>query len=328
LATREQDISMTKFSVDEGYRGVPPRYVDQATAAICQQGRGGGSSIHSDGAGGGCVSPATLVSTCEGFRTVGAAAVGASDGGRRIHSDAVGLSVPPASDETGTGCVVTANAATGAGRSTADDQRVIFHEVSHATIGRLLTGAAIGGVTCEPGLDFSGLCWGPAYDRNSKFSESENVPSFCAKIGALMPQPGESRADAADVYLNSFHRIVELVAGTEGERLFMPGEPWFAVDDERQAIAYAILITSNQASALAFIEACRVESRALLINSADIVHALAAELRVARTMDGAAVDLCIERAVVAKAAADEHKRRADWRSVEKNAKNFTAEKME
>jgi hypothetical protein len=230
-------------------------------------------------------------------------------------------SVPPASDSTGSVCTLHAN---GAGRSAADDQRVVFHEVSHATIGRLVTGAAIGGVTCEPGLDFSGLCWGPAYERHSKFSESESVPSFCEKIGALMPQTGESRADAADVYLNCFHRIVELVAGTEGERLFTSGEPWFAADDERQAIAYASLITSTPASAAAFIEACRVESRALLTASMFIVHALAAELQIVRTMDGVAVDLCIERAVAAKALADERARRGDMVIVERNAAKFVA----
>jgi hypothetical protein len=210
------------------------------------------------------------------------------------------------------------------GRSETDDQRVIYHEVSHATIGRLVTGTAIGGVTCEPGLGFSGLCWGPSYERRSKFAETDSVPSFCEKIGLLMPQPGESRAECADIYLHCFHRIVELVAGTEGERLFMSGEPWFAADDERQAIAYAGLVTSSPASAAAFIEASRVESRALLTASMSIVHALAAELQIARTMDGAAVDLCIERAVAAKAAADEHKRRADWNAVLDNAVSFTA----
>jgi hypothetical protein len=54
-----------------------------------------------------------------------------------------------------------------------------------------------------------------------------------------MPGPGESRADVADIYLHAFSRVTELVAGTEGERLFLLGEPWFAADDERQAIAYA-----------------------------------------------------------------------------------------
>jgi hypothetical protein len=139
-----------------------------------------------------------------------------------------------------------------------------------------------------------------------------------------MPKPGESRSECADIHLHCFNRIVELVAGTEGERLFMPGEPWFAADDERQAIAYASLITSSPASAAAFIEACRVASCALLTASPFIVHALAAELQIARTMDGAAVDLCIERAVTAKTLADERARRKGWATTLANAAEFTA----
>jgi hypothetical protein len=280
-----ESISMNHVLIDDGRVENPASRVDLAAAAICQQGCGGSSQIANPGA--------------------------------------VGLSVPPAPDSIGPVCVV-ANATNGTGRSETDDQRVIYHEMSHATVGRLVTGAAIGGVTCEPGLDYSGLCWGPSYDRSSRFVGPDDMPSFCEKIGQLMPKPGESRADAADVYMNSFNRIVELVAGTEGERLFLPGEPLFAADDERQAIAYASLITSSQASALAFIEACRVETIALLTASSFIVHALAAELKIARTMDGAAVDLCIEQAVAAKAAADEHKRRADWAGVITNAAEFSA----
>jgi hypothetical protein len=90
---------------------------------------------------------------------------------------------------------------------------------------------------------------GPAYDRHAKFAETDDAPSLCEKIGPLMPAIGESRADVSDIFLHAFHRITELVAGTEGERLFLAGEPWFAHDDERQAIAYALLITSSPASA-------------------------------------------------------------------------------
>jgi len=138
-----------------------------------------------------------------------------------------------------------------------------------------------------------------------------------------MPGPGESRADVAEIYLHAFERCTELVAGTEGERLFLPGEPWFATNDEWQAIAYASLICSSQASAAAFIDACRVEARELLIASSFIVHALAAELQTARTMDGAAIDSCIARAVVMKASNDERQRRADWREIETSAARFS-----
>ena len=45
------------------------------------------------------------------------------------------------------------------------------------------------------------------------------------------------RANVADIFLHVHNQVVELVAGTEGERLFLSGEPWFAADDERQAVA-------------------------------------------------------------------------------------------
>jgi hypothetical protein len=43
-----------------------------------------------------------------------------------------------------------------------------------------------------------------------------------------------------------------------------------------------------------------------------------------RTLDGAEIDAVIATVLAAQAAADEHKRWADWRSVEKNAAEFAA----
>src|SRR5450755_3658589 len=206
-------------------------------------------------------------------------------------------------------------------RSEADDVRISLHESSHAVIGRWLTGEAIGGVTVVASSTFGGLCWGPHYAHRAKFSEGE-VPELCSQIAALMPAPGESRAHVADIFLHCYNRVTELVAGTEGERLFLDREPWFATDDERQACAYASIVTSSQESAAAFISACRAEATTLLRQSAHIVRALAAELRIARTMDGAAIDTCIERAVAEKQFADERARRAAWKCVEASAENF------
>jgi hypothetical protein len=203
------------------------------------------------------------------------------------------------------------------GRTPEDDLRVCYHEQSHATVSRLTTGRPLGGVTAQPGEDFSGLCWGPAYVHESKFDDTD-APS---QLASMMPTLGEN---LADLHLHCFHRIIELVAGSEGERLFLPGEPWFATNDEHQAIGYARLVTSSPVSAAALVDACRIESRELLIAHAHIVQALAAELQIARTMDGAAIDSAIERAVSAKAAADEIKRRARWAGVEKSAANFSA----
>jgi hypothetical protein len=140
-----------------------------------------------------------------------------------------------------------------------------------------------------------------------------------------MPRPGMPRGEAADVYALAFTRITDLVAGTEGERLFLPGEPWFADDDERQALAFALLITSSPSAAVALVDACRVEARELLRSHEHIVRALADQLQRDRTMDGAAIDQCIARAVAASAAEAERKRRADWRERTESARTFLAE---
>jgi hypothetical protein len=207
-------------------------------------------------------------------------------------------------------------------RTQADDTRVATHEGSHATTGRIL-GQKLGGCTVNAGDGFSGRCWGPEFE--SKFASGESAPSLCAKIARLMPGPGQPRDEAADVFQLAFTRITELVAGTEGERLFCDGEPWFAADDERQALAFALVITATPASAAALVDACRVEARELLRSHEHIVRALADQLQRDRTMDGAAIDQCIARAVAASAAEAERKRRADWRKRTESARTFLAE---
>lgn len=113
-------------------------------------------------------------------------------------------------------------------------------------------------------------------------------------------------------FLRVHGRCVELVAGTVGEKLFLDGPFWLAVDDLRQARAYVGMICSSLASVEAFLDFCRVEPAALLTSSAHIVYALAAELAQRRTMNGAEVDEVIERVVAEKALAKELARRADW----------------
>ena len=71
-----------------------------------------------------------------------------------------------------------------------------------------------------------------------------------------------------------------LVAGSVAEALFLPGEPWDAVDDRRQERAYAALVCSSPESIEAFIEFCMVEAAALLRPREHIVRALTAELLV------------------------------------------------
>src|SRR5665647_3976079 len=105
-------------------------------------------------------------------------------------------------------------------RSEADDIRVSYHEAGHAGIGRQLHAMPLGGVTISAGEDYSGLCWGPLYDRRLKYSQDQTEPSMCQKLAGQIPSIGESRTECADLYLHCWNQIVELVAGTEAERLF------------------------------------------------------------------------------------------------------------
>jgi hypothetical protein len=245
-----------------------------------------------------------------------------AEGESRARSTPTGLSVAPPMP-AGSAAAVIGNGFPDDGRaperSDADDERIALHEASHAVVGRLL-GQPLGGATIVPCGEFGGLCWGPTFQ--SRFAGGPSTPTICAKLEKLMPGPGESRDATADLVLHAHTRVVELVAGTEGERMFCDGEPWFAADDERQAFALASLVTSSPAAAAAFIEFARVEAVSLLAASAHIVRALAKELRIKRTMDGAAIDRCIEQAVAAKAATDERQRRLEWQRIERSAGSF------
>jgi hypothetical protein len=93
-------------------------------------------------------------------------------------------------------------------RPPVDGARIALRESSHARSGRLL-GSPLGGVTCEADADCSGLCWG-------RFAGGPGVPTW--KIGALMPGPGEARADTADIYLH-VHTTVGMPSMTAAKNM-------------------------------------------------------------------------------------------------------------
>jgi hypothetical protein len=214
-------------------------------------------------------------------------------------------------------------AATIATRSKVDDQRIALHECSHALAGRVL-GSTLGGVTCDAGPDYSGLCWGPPYDRRSKFAKGEEVPSLCAQIGPLMPGPGDNRADVADIYLHVHTRIIELAAGSVGEALFLEGPPWNAAHDRAQERALASLICTSPEAIESFIAFCTIEAVAALRPREHIVRKLTKELLLRRTMTGTDVDEVILEAVSAEAAEAERLRRLAWQRAEESAARLSA----
>jgi hypothetical protein len=45
-----------------------------------------------------------------------------------------------------------------AGRSEADDKRIIYHELGHGIVSRIVSAAPTGGLCCDPLEGFGGLC--------------------------------------------------------------------------------------------------------------------------------------------------------------------------
>jgi hypothetical protein len=117
--------------------------------------------------------------------------------------------------------------------------------------------------------------------------------------------------------------IIELVAGSVAETLFLPGKPWPAESDRAKERALASLVCSSPESVEAFIAFCRAEAAALLRPREHIVRALTAELIERRTMTGPEIDAVIAAAVQAKAADDERQRRSAWARICVNASTFT-----
>jgi hypothetical protein len=75
----------------------------------------------------------------------------------------------------------------------------------------------------------------------------------------------------------------------------------------------------------ALVDACRVEARGLLRSHEHIVRALATELLIRRTLTGIEIDSVIARAIAAKLADAEMRRRRDWRERAESARAFIAD---
>jgi hypothetical protein len=227
------------------------------------------------------------------------------------NPDAAVSSVPHASDAIGT---VSSD---GAGRSELDDWRTALHEAGHCVNGKIL-GQDVAGCTIVPGDGFGGLTWGPAFDR-SMLSNDNDVPDLCEKIAVLMPGPGESRINAAEIFAHCHVRVVDLMSGTAAEMLLHPQcPPWTAHSDVRHARATASLICTSESAIDHYLSFGLAEAKALIEQHRAAVLAIADALMIERTLNAEQIDTII-------AAAPERARRADWARVIENAANFTAE---
>lgn len=211
------------------------------------------------------------------------------------------------------------------GRTVAMDCRYSLHEASHALVQRILQGTSIGFVTLTPNAIAAAMCCGPKFDAANLCAaddDDDEEQHWINEILDTLPREGEPIIEAADVYAQAHARVTELVAGTAGEEMFCPGAPLYAHSDELCARANASLVCSSRESIERFVDFARAEARSLLRRFDYVVRAIADELLIHRTLDGAEVDAIIAGTISTKAAREEGERRAARNAALANAATF------
>jgi hypothetical protein len=117
------------------------------------------------------------------------------------------------------------------------------------------------------------------------------------------------------VYLPPHAQIIELVAGSVGERLFLGNSGPGSSADYAKAQAYVRLICKSKRGAALYVEAREAEAEHLLDQYRHIVKQLAEQLLIRRTLTGLEIDRCIAEAVDQRAMEDEWDRRAQWKEI-------------
>ncbi|MHC2627070.1 hypothetical protein ACVIW2_009102 [Bradyrhizobium huanghuaihaiense] len=214
----------------------------------------------------------------------------------------------------------------GIGRSEDDDERCAVHEAGHAVAARLL-GKPLGGATINPDPNgkYGGLVWGPRHSVAFGSDDDDgDVLELCNKLQDLMPQDGEARGDAADIYLHAHDRCIELAAASVAERMLLAGEPVPSVSDVEQAVALASLVCKSAEAVERFLAFAEQQARDLLTPHVPIIMALSIVLKIRRTLTGVEIDDVIATTVAGLQLAEEQARRREWRNAELAADRFRA----
>jgi hypothetical protein len=210
------------------------------------------------------------------------------------------------------------------GRTEEEDERIAVHEAGHAICARIL-GHPLGGATINPDPNgkYGGLVWGPRHSV-AFGNDGDDVPELCDKLRDLMPQDGEARGDAADVYLHALNRCIELVAASVAERMLLAGEPVPSVSDVEHTIKYASLVCRSPETADKFVRLCETMADDLLRPYGYVLIALSTVLRIRRTLSGEEIDSVIATTVAGFELAAEQARRRKWQRIVENAAEFKA----
>src|SRR5260221_3528298 len=147
-------------------------------------------------------------------------------------------------------------------RSDASDTRISHHEIGHAIVSMAL-GDRVQFVTIEP--------------------SREN--------GRVIN--GRVRRWTSDG-LDAFFRCAVNVAGATAEQVFCVGSGKLRGTDRANAMEHAREICETEDEIDDVIRGARMEAKRILVENRHLVEALAAELRVRRTMSGSEVEACID----------------------------------
>lgn len=225
------------------------------------------------------------------------------------------VSCPSASDSTGS-FIHRASEHETAGRSAEDDWRIALHESGHVVAG-LVLGDSIAGSTIVPDAESAGRTWGP-----------QGVRAAAVWNADRLSEPGVSRnGDVRGVFSIVQAGVIAMMGGCAAEMLFLGDPPKYIFSDVPSANYIAGFVCRTKASVAAFVEHGYQESLALVEQHKDVVQAIAQALidHPKRTLDSAEIDAVIAPVLAAQAAAEKHKRQADWIAVLENANTFTAE---
>jgi hypothetical protein len=163
------------------------------------------------------------------------------------------------------------------------DHRIAVHEAGHVVAGYTLLSVA--GATIEFVDGHYGRVWS---DDAALEPDTESVESICAQLAPLMVGALHSEIEQAHCH------CIEFLAGVVAEELFCSEPPLARTGHDIQAArAIAALITREISDIDSYIDRARSETRALLIDQAAAVLAVANALVMHRTISGDMIDRII-----------------------------------
>jgi hypothetical protein len=219
-----------------------------------------------------------------------------------------------------------------AGRKPLDDLRVAVHEGSHCLSGLVLLGAdSLGGATICPSATYGGRTWGKLNNSAELGSTSaEDVPvDLCDRLRMFMPASGEPISDASEIHAHVRGRVVDLLSGSEGERLLCAdGPPWHAESDLAQARRLAGIICCSAETVELFLAFCRAEASNLVAKHCTSIQAVAAALIEHRTLTGGQIVAVVAKSIAHEAMIAKQQRRLDWQRRCESAARFAPDQSQ